>query len=138
MPRYVQPQQNCKRATNPPQKQPPAARHIDLHTHGISTPHGWSNNPSDLDLDFHFVPGESVHGVLEHYGFRNIKPVIMDHGDEYIIAAEKNGKRCYFTWNYLCDKLGMVVGEVGLEAVVSAVGRGVKCLEVVYIAYPEE
>ncbi|KAL0633269.1 hypothetical protein Q9L58_007822 [Maublancomyces gigas] len=112
-------------------------RYIDLALLGIETPRGWSNRPQDLGLDFHFVPGESVHGVLEYHGFWNIRPVIMDYGDVYIIQAERNGRRRFFTWNYLCDWLAMVKGDLGVTEVVRIVGIDINNLVVEYVPYPE-
>lgn len=120
-----------------PQEPPTNPRYVDLKPLGIKTPPGWSNRPEDLELDVHFVTGESVHGVLEYHGFCNIRPVITEHGEVFVIQAERNGKRNFFTWHYIWDRLAMVMGDLGLKEVVRIVGIDFTVLDFSYIAYPD-
>lgn len=83
------------------------------------------------------MTGESVHGILEYHGFRNIRPVITEHGEVFVIQAERNGKRNVFTWHYIWDGLAMVMGDLELKEVVRIVGIDITGLNVTYIDYPD-
>lgn len=61
----------------------------------------------------------------------------MDRGDVFIIQAERNGKRKYFEWNYLCDELRMFLDDLEIAEVVGMVGSEMALARSVYVMYPE-
>lgn len=76
--------------------------------------------------------------MLEHYGFHSIRVVITDLNDMFLIQAERNGKRNYFEWNYLSDRLKMLLDDLDFAVVVGMVGREMARARSVGIPYPEE